>query len=81
MGEPDLTDEEIDRICAGLTQNAAKVRYLESLGVTVERKPNGRPLVNRWHYERVRSAGVPADRSDKPKPSNSAGMPKWTVAA
>ncbi|AKJ28748.1 DUF4224 domain-containing protein [Caldimonas brevitalea] len=50
----DLTDEEIDRICAGLTQNAAKVRYLRSLGLHVERKPNGRPLVNRAHYNEVR---------------------------
>lgn len=52
--DADLTDEEVDRICSGLTQNAAKVRYLRGLGLQVERKPNGRPLVNRAHYNAVR---------------------------
>lgn len=54
---PDLSDAEIDSICEGLTQNAAKVRYLEkTLGLVVARKPNGRPLVNRKHYDAVRGA-------------------------
>lgn len=58
----DLTDAEIDSICAGLTQNAAKVRYLRRLGLSVAQKPNGRPLVNRAHYDAVRGAprGQPA---------------------
>lgn len=51
---PDLTDAEIDQICAGLKQNAAKARFLARLGVHVSRRPNGRPLVNRGHYEAVR---------------------------
>lgn len=52
---PDLTDDEVDQICAGLKQNAAKVRYLKQrLKVRVDRKPNGRPLVSRAHYEAVR---------------------------
>lgn len=50
---PDLTDEEIDAMCAGLRQNAAKARYLEELGLHVTRKPNGRPLVMRAHAEQV----------------------------
>jgi len=50
---PDLTDAEIDAICDGLKQNAAKVRFLRGLGLHVERKPNGRPLVNRSHYDAV----------------------------
>lgn len=50
-----MTDAEIDDICAGLKQNAAKVRFLQRLRVVVLRKPNGRPLVNRAHYEAVRS--------------------------
>lgn len=53
--DPDLTDEEVDRICAGLRQNAAKIRFLQQrLKVRVDRKPNGRPLVNRAHYDAVR---------------------------
>ena len=54
---PDLTDAEVDHICAGLRQNAAKVRFLKRLRVVVLRKPNGRPLVNRAHYEAVRGRG------------------------
>lgn len=37
----DLTDSEVDNICDGYVQNAAKIRYLRALGLTVERKPNG----------------------------------------
>jgi hypothetical protein len=54
-----LTDAEIDDMCDGLTQNHAKVRYLTSLGLKVDRKPNGRPLVSRSHYEAVRGASRP----------------------
>lgn len=54
MNPPDLTDAEVDSICAGLRQNAAKIRFLQRLRVVVLRKPNGRPLVNRAHYEAVR---------------------------
>lgn len=52
---PDLTDEEVDAICEGLRQNAAKCRYLRSLGLHVERRPNDRPLVMRAHAEQVLS--------------------------
>lgn len=47
----DLTDDEIDLICDGYRQNAARIRYLRSLGLTVRQKPSGRPLVNRKHYD------------------------------
>ena len=41
----DLTDAEIDNICDGYTQNAARVRYLRAMGLTVRQKPNGRRVV------------------------------------
>ncbi len=69
---PNLTDAEIDDICAGLVQPAAKVRFLVSLGLNVARKPNGAPLVNRAHYDRV--MGI----SDKSNLANEAG-PVWGV--
>lgn len=50
---PFLSDDEIDGLCDGYTQNAAKIRFLRGLGLTVEQKPNGRPLVNRAHYDQV----------------------------
>lgn len=72
---PDLSDAEIDDICRGLVQNAAKVRYLRGLGVAVERKPNGRPLVHRAHYEAVRSG------SARPPTSNGIGSSiRWSAA-
>ena len=39
----DLTDSEVDNICTGLVQNAAKVRYLKALGLRVDRRPNDIP--------------------------------------
>ena len=39
---PWYTDQEVDDICAGLVNNAAKVRYLRAQGLTVTTKPNGR---------------------------------------
>jgi len=50
---PALSDAEIDDLCEGLIRNAARVKYLRSLGLTVHTKPNGRPLVMRAHAERV----------------------------
>jgi hypothetical protein len=57
---PYLSDAEVDEICAGLEQNAAKVRFLQRLGLRVARKPNGRPLV--WRP----ASGVPAQGQNAP---------------
>lgn len=69
---PILTDAEVDDICDGLTQAAAKVRYLRQLGIPVERKPNGRPLVRRVDWERRQSVA----QNDSPTRG-----PKWSKAA
>lgn len=74
---PDLTNEEIDRICEGLTQNYAKCRYLRSLGLRVERRPNGRPLVARAEWERRLVANSQSTAPTQP----GANAPKWRVAA
>jgi hypothetical protein len=74
MIDPDLSDSQIDSICAGYKQNAAKVRFLKSLGLVVRLKPNGRPLVNRAHYDaKLGNASVSAG-----KPSNE---PNWSKRA
>ncbi len=55
---PFLTDDEVDAICAGYVQNAAKVRFLQQVvRVPVKRKPNGRPLVLRADLQRPSEAG------------------------
>lgn len=58
MPFPWYTDNEIDDLCAGLINSASKIRYLRALGLHVERKPNGRPLVMREHAEAVLSGRV-----------------------
>lgn len=70
----DLTDVEIDAICDGLRQNAAKVRFLTRLGLVVHQKPNGRPLVNRAHYHAIMERPQNA-------PKRAQKMPAWRVAA
>lgn len=66
VASPDLTDNEINAICNPLTQSAAQVRYLRSLGLNVARRPDGRPLVNRAHYDAVRggTAGTSRETAD-----------------
>ena len=67
---PDLTDAEVDAICAGLSQNAAKCRYLRGLGLVVLRRPNGRPLVRRADWDRLGTSSATA-----------ANGPKWRTRA
>jgi len=56
---PDLSDAEIDDICSGLKQNAAKVRHLIGLGLTVDRKQMG----GRWSTgHTTRRFGAAANR-------------------
>lgn len=70
----DLSDAEIDQICAGYVQNHAKVQYLQRMGLTVRRKPNGRPLVNRSHYDAVMNPSTTLPRS-------AGASPVWSVPA
>lgn len=75
---PDLSDSEIDSICDGLVQPFAKVRYLRSLGLRVDRRPNGRPLVARAEWDRAfgqqRADAAPGT------PTKSANGPRWLSA-
>lgn len=81
MMTPDLQDEEIDSICAGLTQNAAKVRYLRGLGLRVDQRPNGRPLVARAEWDRHYAARQPlAEATAQPTTAPSNG-PRWRTEA
>lgn len=54
---PFLTDAEISGICDGVTVPGVQCRHLARLGLLVNRKPNGRPLVARSEFERVLGAG------------------------
>lgn len=58
---PWYTDSEVDDLCTGLVNNAAKVRHLKRLGLTVCTKPNGRPLLIRAHAEAVLSGAAAID--------------------
>jgi hypothetical protein len=84
---PWLTDAEIDDMCAGLTQNAARVKHLSGLGLSVSTKPNGRPLVMRAHAELVLSGAPVAveigakKTEDHPKPNRDALILAFTRKA
>lgn len=54
-----LTDAEVADICAPLTAGYAQIRYLKRLGMVVNKKPNGRPLVARGEFERVMIGRMP----------------------
>ena len=68
-------EDEIAAICYPLVQKAAQVRFLRSLGLKVDRGADGRPLVNRAHYDQVRGTHQEPDRA-------AAGFgPNWSVQA
>lgn len=71
MLDADLTDAEIENITRPLKQNAAKVRFLRNMGLTVRVAADGRPLVNRKHYDGQKSE----------KEQNLTGEPAWSVPA
>ena len=63
---PYLTDDEVSEICAPLKTGAAQARYLVKLGLHVERKPNGRPLVSRALLSTVLTAGASTTPANGP---------------
>lgn len=62
----------MDEICHPLTQGAAQARYLRKLGLRVDLRPDGRPLVNRAHYDAVRGGAE--------RPGHAPG-PQWKKRA
>lgn len=64
---PYLSDTEIADMCEPLTQPAAQLRYLRSLGLQVFTKPNGRPLLARGEFERV-MVGRQPEAAQNPTP-------------
>lgn len=63
---PYLTEDEVSEICAPLKTGAAQARYFAKLGLHVERKPNGRPLVSRALFATVLTAGAPTTPTNGP---------------
>lgn len=68
-----LSDAEIDEICKPLTQHAAQLRYLRSLGLLVNRRPDGSPLVSRAEWER----GTTQHQTKASKPATG---PRWLTS-
>lgn len=60
---PWLSPDEIDDLCAPLTQHAAQIRFIRGLGISVKQKPNGAPLVMRDHFNEQMT---PAGKKTKP---------------
>ncbi|MCK9382133.1 MAG: DUF4224 domain-containing protein [Sulfuritalea sp.] len=61
-------------MCKPLTQAAAQIRFLQSLGLTVRTKPNGAPLVIRSHFEQVMNPAGKQKPEGKPGPNRGALM-------
>lgn len=70
---PWLSQQEIDDLCDPLTQHAAQIRFIRSLGITVQPKPSGAPLVIRAHFDAVMNPGTKKTKPAKCQP-NSAGL-------
>jgi hypothetical protein len=73
---PWLTDAEVQQACEGLTQPAAQIRHLRRLGLRVDVKPNGRPLV--WRPEALAAGADPAQNS-QPQGMNVVGLQQWAA--
>lgn len=74
-----LTDEQVDRVCDGLKQPAAKLRFLrDRLKLRVFTKPNGRPLVAVSEFERVVGPGALQQAA---QPGSSYAAPNITAMA
>ena len=74
MTRPYFTDAEVDEMCEGLTQDAAKIRYLRRLGLRVDRKPNGKPLA--WKPVATAPAAPPTAGDDG---FNIEGLRAWAA--
>lgn len=68
-----LTDAEIDAMCDGVSRNADKRRKLRAMGLIVNEKPNGRPLVVRSHAEAVLSGRLATEVAAAPAPRPTTG--------
>jgi hypothetical protein len=69
---PHLTDAEIADMCKPLRQGAAQIRYLLSIGVPVDRRPDGRPLVLRNRLGRsAADASATVETANEPQWSRS----------
>jgi hypothetical protein len=73
MTPPYLTDQEIAEITAPLIQGAARCRFLNRIGVKVQRRPDGQPLVGRAEFEAFMQA---RDSAIAPTHRTEAG-PDW----
>ncbi|MDP9992034.1 hypothetical protein [Variovorax boronicumulans] len=79
-----LSDKEIDGMCEGLgpTSHAAKRKRLQRMGLIVNEKPNGRPLVVRSHAEAVLSGRAALERqAEVPEPARPTAGDRAAVIA
>ena len=65
---PYLTDAEIAHITEPRTQGAARIKFFRRLGVKVEPRPNGQPLVWRANFEAARAAPAANDAAAPAEP-------------
>lgn len=71
---PYFTDAEVDEMCDGLVQDAAKIRHLRRLGLRVDRKPNGKALAWRPAVQTPAAA-----QNEPPQGMNVVGLEAWAA--
>lgn len=73
---PWLSDEELADLCFPLTNGAAQIKFLQREGLSVSRKPGGRPLLMRSELERVKGAArfTPSEHNPPTQPNRAALM-------
>jgi hypothetical protein len=76
MSDAYFTDAEVNEMCDGLEQDAAKIRYLRSIGLTVHRKPNGKPLA----WRPARAPGGEVQNAAQDGASVAVDLQAWAAA-
>jgi hypothetical protein len=76
MSDSFFTDEEINEMCRPLKSAAAQLRYLRRLGLLVNEKPNGRPLLVRAEVNRVLVGRSPEPEQNASAQPNRAALMK-----
>lgn len=81
MSDPYLTDDEIAEITKPLMQGAARCRYFRRLGIKVDPRPNGQPLVGRAEFEAARLAPERATAAPAPLAENVVSIDRTALRA
>lgn len=76
---PFLTDAEIADATKPLKQGAARCRFLRALGIKVDPRPDGQPLVGRAEFEAARMDRKRTREAPAPAAIGNVVAPDWAA--